>query len=106
MQNCATGLERAGTVALRFKGIDPDTPNGGSPTVWLEDEKAEIVIQGWLPDQEMPRTVGETDWVPGHPVGVPDHEGVVRVPVRMIPALRKARDDAERAGLWRSAEEC
>ncbi|MFJ2194130.1 hypothetical protein ACIOJE_40375 [Kitasatospora sp. NPDC087861] len=92
-------------MALRFTGIDPDTPNGGSPTVWLEDEKAEIVIQGWLPDAGLLRTISETEWVPDHPIGVPDHEGVVRIPVRMIPALRKVCDDAERAGLWRAAEE-
>jgi hypothetical protein len=93
-------------MALRFKGIDPDTPNGGSPTVWLDDEKAEIVIQGWLPDPETLRVIGETEWVLGHPLGIPGHEGVVRVPVRMIPFLREVCDDAERAGLWRAAEKC
>ena len=92
-------------MALRFRGIDPDTPNGGSPTVWLEDEKAEIVVQGWLPDMEMYRVISETEWVEGHATGVPDHEGVVRIPVRMIPFLRKVCDEAERAGLWRPAEE-
>ncbi|EFL25543.1 conserved hypothetical protein [Streptomyces himastatinicus ATCC 53653] len=92
-------------MSLRFVGIDPDTPNGGSPTVWLEDEKAEIVIQGWLPDSEMHTEIAGTEWVEGHPIGIPGHEGVVRVPVRMIPYLRKVCDDAERAGLCRPAEE-
>ena len=92
-------------MALRFIDIDPNTPNGGSPTVWLEDEKAEIVIQGLLPDREMHRTISETEWVEGHEIGVPSHEGVVRLPVRMIPILRKACDEAERAGLWRPTEE-
>ncbi|KJS53814.1 hypothetical protein [Streptomyces rubellomurinus] len=91
-------------MALRFTGIDPDSPNGGSPTVWLDDETAEIVIQGWLPGSDMLRTISETEWVAGHPIGVPSHEGVVRVPLRMIPILRKVCDDAERAGLWRTAE--
>ena len=76
-----------------------------SPTVWLEDEKAEIVVQGWLPDMETYRVISETEWVQGHATGVPDHEGVVRIPVRMIPFLRKVCDEAERAGLWRPAEE-
>ncbi|MGW7004177.1 hypothetical protein ACWGCW_15490 [Streptomyces sp. NPDC054933] len=91
---------------LEFVGIDPNTPNGGSPTVWLEDEKGEIVIQGWLPDLETYEKISETEWVPGHPTGVPNHEAVVRLPVRMIPILRKACDDAERTGLYRPAEEC
>ncbi|MFI9723954.1 hypothetical protein ACIHFE_30625 [Streptomyces sp. NPDC052396] len=87
-------------------GIDPDTPNGGSPQVWLETEKAEILVQGWRPDDETYTKISETEWVPGHPIGVPDHEAVVRIPVRMIPILRKACDAAEGAGLFRPAEEC
>ena len=93
-------------MALQFVGKDPDSPNGGSPTVWVEDEAAEVVIQGWLPDPEMMTKIDKTEWVPGHPVGVPDHEGVVRIPARMIPYLREACDAAERrAGLHGSAEE-
>ncbi|CAL9360677.1 MULTISPECIES: hypothetical protein [Streptomyces] len=93
-------------MALQFVGKDPDSPNGGSPTVWVEDESAEIVVQGWLPDPEMKAKIDTTEWVPGHPVGVPDHEGVVRIPVGMIPYLREACDAAERrAGLHRSAQE-
>ncbi|MFD7834593.1 hypothetical protein [Streptomyces sp. NPDC059761] len=90
---------------LQFFGKDPESPNGGSPTAWVETEKAEIVIQGWLPDMEMYQKISETEWVEGHPTGVPDHEGVVRIPARMIPILRKACDAAERAGLHRPAEE-
>ncbi|NJP48395.1 hypothetical protein [Actinacidiphila epipremni] len=92
-------------MELQFFGIDPNTPNGGSPTVWVDDEKAEIVIQGWLPDMEMYAKISETEWVEGHPTGVPDHEAVVRIPARMVPILRKACDAAERAGLHRPAEE-
>ncbi|MCB5166525.1 hypothetical protein LG634_16970 [Streptomyces bambusae] len=90
---------------LQFFGMDPDTPNGGSPTVWVEGDTAEIVVQGWLPDAEMHSKISGTEWVEGHPTGVPDHEGVVRIPARMIPILRKACDAAERAGLHRPAEE-
>lgn len=90
---------------LQFVGMDPDTPNGGSPTVWLDMEKGEIVTQGWLPDMETYHTISETEWLPGHPTGVPDHEAVVRIPVRMIPILREACDAAERTGLYRPVEE-
>ena len=34
-------------MALRFIGVDPDSPNNGSPTVWLDEEDQSIVIQGW-----------------------------------------------------------
>jgi hypothetical protein len=93
-------------LALRFVGKDPDSPNGGSPAVWVEDEAGEVVIQGWLPDPELMVKIDTTEWVSGHPVGVPGHEGVVRIPARMIPYLREACDAAERcAGLHGSAEE-
>ena len=34
-------------MALRFIGVDPDSPNNGSPTVWLDEDDGSIVIQGW-----------------------------------------------------------
>lgn len=40
-------------MALKFVGEDPDSPNGGSPTVRVEGGTAEVVIQGWLPDPQM-----------------------------------------------------
>jgi hypothetical protein len=83
---------------------DPDTKSGGSPTVWIEDERHEIVIQGWKADAVLEARIGGTEWVPGHARDIPDHEAVVRIPMRMIPILRKACDDAERAGLFRPAE--
>lgn len=33
---------------------------------------------------------------PGHAHGIPDHETVIRIPARMVPALREACDAAER----------
>ncbi|MFJ8476233.1 hypothetical protein [Kitasatospora sp. NPDC094011] len=89
---------------LEFKGIDPDTPNGGSPTVWLEHERREIVFQGLRPDEEMNDKISTTEWVDGHTIGIPDHENVTRVPLRMAAIIRKALDDAERAGLLDPAE--
>jgi hypothetical protein len=32
-------------MTLRFVGIDPNTGGGGSPTVWVEDESADLVLQ-------------------------------------------------------------
>ncbi|WP_189135936.1 hypothetical protein [Wenjunlia tyrosinilytica] len=86
-------------MALRFIGIDPNTTGGGSPTVWVDEEKQELVIQGWVPAGALSVQISETEWVPGHDTGIPDHEAVVRIPARMVPILREACDAAERTGL-------
>ncbi|MGW4378352.1 hypothetical protein [Kitasatospora sp. NPDC004531] len=86
-------------MELRFVGIDPETQGGGSPTIWLDEENREIVIQGWRADDGLNASISKTSWAPGHDAGIPDHEVVNRIPARMVPLLRKACDDAERAGL-------
>ncbi|MFI5638315.1 hypothetical protein ACIA8H_12960 [Streptomyces goshikiensis] len=86
-------------MALRFGGMDPNTTGGGSPTVWVDDVKRELVIQGWVPDEELLTKISTTEWVSGHDTGIPEGENVTRVPLRMAAILRKALDDAESAGL-------
>jgi len=86
-------------MTLRFVGMDPNTGGGGSPTVWVEEESADLVLQGEEADELLQALVGETQWVPGHTAGIPAHERVIRIPARMVPALREACDVAERAGL-------
>ncbi|MFH8467513.1 hypothetical protein [Streptomyces sp. NPDC017991] len=85
-------------MALRFIGIDPNTGTVESPTVWVDESKCELVIQGWKPDRELEAQCAAFE-APGHAVGVPDHEAVVRVPARMVPILREACDAAERVAL-------
>jgi hypothetical protein len=70
-------------MALRFIGVDPDSPNNGSPTVWLDEDDGSIVIQGWKPGE---RTMSEITAVKP----VPDHEAVIRVPARMAQFLMEA----------------
>ncbi|MFG2334089.1 hypothetical protein ACGFMM_31380 [Streptomyces sp. NPDC048604] len=83
-------------MALRFVGIDPNTQGNGSPTVWVDDEKNELVIQGWKADDVTSAEISETEWVTVHATGIPEHETVVRIPLRMVPILREACDVAER----------
>lgn len=83
-------------MALRFIGIDPNTGTGESPTVWVDDTTHELIIQGWKPGPGLEAECAAFE-LPGHAVGIPDHEAVVRIPARMVPALRKACDAAERA---------
>ncbi|MGI5443840.1 hypothetical protein ACQEV4_42810 [Streptomyces shenzhenensis] len=85
-------------MTLRFIGIDPNTGTGESPTVWVDESKSELVIQGWKPDRDLEAECAAFE-VPGHAVGIPNHEAVVRIPARMVPILRKACDAAERAQL-------
>lgn len=86
-------------MTLRFIGIDPDTGGANSPTVWLDDSEHELVIQGWKAGPELLAACETVGSVPGHATGVPDHEAVIRIPARMVPALREACDAAERSDL-------
>jgi hypothetical protein len=83
-------------VALRFIGIDPDTKTADSPTVWVDEEKGELVFQGWKPSPELQAEAAAFE-VPGHAVGIPDEEAVVRIPARMVHLIREACDAVERA---------
>lgn len=68
--------------------------------MWVDDSTNELVIQGWKPGPELEADCAAFR-VPGHAAGIPQHEAVVRIPARMVPAPRKACDAAERAQLIR-----
>ena len=60
-------------MGLQFLGKDPDSNGDNSPTIW--DDGDAYVIQGWLvTDAEGIAAIGT----------VPAHEGVVRIPKRMM----------------------
>ncbi|MCX5200419.1 hypothetical protein OG897_02930 [Streptomyces sp. NBC_00237] len=82
-------------MRLKFVGIDPDTGQQGSPTVWVDEETAELVFQGWKPSAELQAECARFE-APGHAPGIPPHEAVIRVPARMVSIIRKACDVAER----------
>ncbi|MFB7655223.1 MULTISPECIES: hypothetical protein [unclassified Streptomyces] len=84
-------------MSLRFIGIDPNTGDEESPTVWVDEEKKELVLQGWKPDEATAAECAAFT-VPGHAVGIPEHEAVVRIPARMVAMIREACDAVERAG--------
>ncbi|MEU8827387.1 hypothetical protein [Streptomyces sp. NPDC048636] len=61
-------------MALRRLGKDPESPSGGSPTVDLDEEKDNYLVQGWkVEDAER---LGQMD--------IPGHETVVEIPRRMV----------------------
>lgn len=69
-------------MALRFIGKDPDSPNNGSPTLWVDESDGSFVIQGRRIDDATLADVTAT-------APIPDHETVVRVPARMAAMLRE-----------------
>jgi hypothetical protein len=61
-------------MALRLLGVDPDSPSGGSPTLYYDDDDDSYVIQGWK----------ITDSVVLAQMSIPEHETVIRFPRRMM----------------------
>ncbi|MGW6412729.1 hypothetical protein ACWF95_37065 [Streptomyces vinaceus] len=95
LQQAATGWTQEAIMSLRFVGSDPESGDGNCPAVWVDlesDSGPEVLVQGWLPDDAtLEQCSADTPRPPS--------EGVVRIPARMVPLLRKACDEAERAGL-------
>ncbi|MFE9881905.1 hypothetical protein [Streptomyces sp. NPDC005784] len=72
-------------MALRKLGKDPESPSGGSPTVYLDEEKDSYLIQGWkVEDAER---LGQMD--------IPRHESVVEIPRRMVQFFLEVKQDDE-----------
>lgn len=79
-------------MTLRFIAKDPNTNGDNCPTVWLDEEKQEFVFQGWKADEALQAECRSTG-------SIPDTEAVVRLPARMIDAIRKVCDAAEGSAL-------
>ncbi len=71
-------------MALRFIGIDPNTNGGNCPSVWVDEDTGDIVVQGWEETDEGNRA----DIAAKSPI-LP-HERIVRLPARMRHILREA----------------
>jgi hypothetical protein len=87
-----------GDSATTFHGIDPETGTGNSPTVWVNDTTRDVIIQGFKAEPELQAECTAFE-LPGHAKGIPADEAVIRIPARMVSALRKACDAAEGADL-------
>jgi hypothetical protein len=85
-------------MSLQFIGIDPETGDKQSPTVWVDETSKELVLQGWKPSPEVEAECAAFE-VPGHGVGIPEGEAVIRIPARMVHMIREACDAVERADL-------
>lgn len=83
---------------LLFIGIDPNTEEKASPTIWVDLEKKEFLFQGWKPDEETEAACAAYE-VPGHAPGIPEGEAVIRIPARMVHMIREACDAIDRADI-------
>ncbi|MFJ9547856.1 hypothetical protein [Streptomyces erythrochromogenes] len=81
-------------MPLLFVGIDPSTGDKQSPTVWADVEQQELVFQGWKPGPELEAECAATE-APGHAIGIPEGEAVIRIPARMLHIVREACDVLE-----------
>ncbi|MEU8773365.1 hypothetical protein [Streptomyces sp. NPDC048606] len=61
-------------MALRRLGKDPESKSGGSPTVYLDEERDTYLVQGWI----------VTDDARLDQLDLPGHESVVEIPRRMV----------------------
>ncbi|GAA2780507.1 hypothetical protein GCM10010505_06260 [Kitasatospora aburaviensis] len=96
MQVRVTGLVREAPVTLRFLGIWPNTPSDQSPTIWVEEETGDLIIQSWKADEATVRQAQEVGSVPGHTTDIPEHETVIRLPANMLQFI--PRPDGEVRG--------
>lgn len=82
-------------MTLKFLGIYPNTPDDGSPTIWLDDATGDLVIQAWKADAATIRQAQEVGSVPGHSVDIPDHETVIRLPANMLQFIPRSESEVD-----------
>ncbi|MEV0438067.1 hypothetical protein AB0I84_16920 [Streptomyces spectabilis] len=67
-------------MRLRFLGIIPNTPDTDSPTIWLDEETGDLLIQSYAATEAEVKACREVGSIPGHSTEVPDHEVIIRLP--------------------------
>ncbi|MER5886840.1 hypothetical protein ABT160_23700 [Streptomyces sp. NPDC001941] len=70
-------------MALRFIGIISNTPTEESPTIWLDEETGDLLIQSYKATPEEVKACQKVGSIPGHSTDVPDHETIIRLPAEM-----------------------
>ncbi|MFK0236544.1 hypothetical protein [Streptomyces vinaceus] len=80
---------------LRFLGIIPNTPTDESPTIWLDEETGDLLIQSYKATSEEMRACQEIGSIPGHSTDVPDHETIIRLPAVMLKYIPRPDENGE-----------
>jgi hypothetical protein len=76
-------------MTLKFLGIIPNTPDTDSPTIWLDQETGDLLIQSYRATEEEVKACQKIGSIPGHSTDVPDHETIVRLPKVMLQYIPK-----------------
>lgn len=77
---------------IHFVGIDPETDEDGCPTVWVDADAQDLLIQSYQADSA---TSSTCDALSPARAPIPHGETVIRIPKRMIPIIRKACDELD-----------
>lgn len=75
-----------------FVGIDPETDEDGCPTVWVDPDGRELLVQSYRADEE---TTATCESLSPARAPIPPGETIIRIPARMIPIIRKALDELD-----------
>lgn len=75
---------------LTFVGIDPNTKGEDCPAVWVDHQELNFVFQGWKAGQETRAKTQQKS-------PLPETEDVVLIPARMLPIIKTACEEMERA---------
>ncbi|MFK0151216.1 hypothetical protein ACIQVK_03925 [Streptomyces sp. NPDC090493] len=79
-------------MEIHFVGIDPETDEDGCPTVWVDTQAEDLLIQSYQADAQ---TTATCDNLSPARAPIPPGETVIRIPKRMIPIIRKACDELD-----------
>ncbi|MFL6112569.1 MAG: hypothetical protein ACJ786_14620 [Catenulispora sp.] len=74
-------------MALKFLGIDPNTGDQGSPTIWFDEATGDLIIQSYQADAATLAECASVGSVPGHSTDVPAHKTVIRLTAHMLQFL-------------------
>jgi hypothetical protein len=80
----AATISKEETMPLKFIGIDPDTPGGGCPSVWVDEVTGDLLFQGGeeLDEANRSQIAARSPILP--------NERIVRIPARMRHIVRDA----------------
>ncbi|ANZ16791.1 hypothetical protein [Streptomyces noursei] len=79
-------------MQLRFLGIIPNTPVDDSPTIWIDDDTGDLLIQSYKATEDEVKACQEVGSIPSHSTSVPEHETIIRLPAVMLKYIPQTED--------------
>ncbi|WP_030706544.1 hypothetical protein [Streptomyces sp. NRRL F-2580] len=70
-------------MALRMLGKDPESRDGGSPTIYLDEDTNTYLVQGFKVTDDERRAL----------MSIPGHEDVIELPRRMVQFFLEVEGD-------------